>query len=229
MSTRPSSRTLAIAVAALLAVAAAGYWGYSAHQKRQEARKAMLALVADSAAVLRDALGIETAPPTVDRSRFVKRLADHAAKTESNYRRFQRLGSRPGRALADAADAYLLGARETLKRQLEAHRQRVLMAEDARALREHMGSGNRGAEWGGEAVRAREKLNHSHRAYRIAAEALDSLLESLPENQARVAPHLAPTSIIPDALVADARRRVQQDLRRVEDEVNRLQRFEAFR
>src|SRR5688572_25126549 len=118
MTIRLDAKTLAIGAVALVVAAVLLYWGYGAHKKRA-ANQTILALVADTGTRLRDALGIESAPPTTDRMMFVKKLDEHAAAAELNLQKFKRLDTASVQALADSADDYLVTTREILKRQAD--------------------------------------------------------------------------------------------------------------
>lgn len=226
---RPSNRTLLIVVIALAAVAAGfGYWRYSSHQK-QELRKAVVALLNDSSARMRDAVGIETAPPTLDRSQFVKKLIEHAATAERNLELLKRLEAARDRPLADAADDYLLAVREILKRQLDSHRHRQLLAASSQVLANHMRADDRTGEWAQDAVKAREQVNQDYRGYSLAIGAYGKLIASFPASQKKVAPYVERTVLIEDSLLAEAHRRALAAARQLAAEMDRIKQPGALR
>lgn len=229
MNPQTRTRTLAIAAVALVVAVALAYWGYSAYQKKRDANQAVVALVTDSGVRLRDALGIETAPTTTDRTRFLKKLDEHAATADHNLQTAKRASAAADLALGDAADDYLLTVREILKRHAESYRYRVLLAESAQALQGHMRADNRTSAWVQEAVKARERVSNDFRGYRVAASTLDKLLDTYAASQTKIAPYVEPRLLIPATLVDEARKRVQDDLRQATAEIEKTRQTEAFR
>ena len=221
MIARYDTKTIAIAAAALIVAVALLYWGYSAH-KKSGANQTILTLVTDTGTRLRDALEIETAPPPTDRTGLVKKLDEHAATADLNLQTLKRLDAAPVQTLADAADDYLVTAREILKKQADSHRYRLLLAESSQALRDHMRRDNRTRAWIQEAVKAKARVNKDYRDYNLAAGILDKLLDSLAASQKKIALYAGRAILIEDSLVADARRRVQEDLRVVTVEFEKL-------
>lgn len=229
MMARPSNRTLLIVVVALVAVAGSfSYWRYSSHQK-QELHKAVVALLNDSGARLRDAVGIETAPPTLDRSQFVKKLIEHAATAERNLQLLKRLEADRDRPLADAADDYLLAVREILKRQLDSHRHRQLLAASSQVLANHLRADDRTGEWAQDAVKAKEQVNQDYRGYSLAIGAYGKLIESFPASQKRIAPYVEMTVLIEDSRLAEAHRQALAAARQLAAEMDRIKQPEAMR
>jgi hypothetical protein len=222
MAIRLDTRILVVAFVALAVAVAVALWGYSAHKKR-ELDKAALALVADTAARLRDALAIETAPPTANRAGFVKKLGEHAVSADRNLQKLKRLGSGSDLALTDAADGYVLTAREILKKQAESRRYRLLLEDSSQALRAHMRADNRTGAWVQDAVKVKERVNKDYRDYSLASGALDTLLGSFTASQLKIAPYVEPKVLIADALVGEARRRAREDARQVTAEFKNLQ------
>lgn len=229
MTPQTRTRTLAIAAVALVVAVALIYWGYSAHKKKREANQAVVALVTDTGVRLRDALGIETAPPTTDRTRFLKKLDEHAATADHNLQTSKRVGAASDQALADAADDYLLTAREILKRHADSYRYRLLLAESTQALRGHMRADNRTGAWVQEAVKAKERVNKDFRGYSLAASTLDKLLATFAASQMKIVPYVEPRMLIQETLVAEARKRVQEDSRQIAAEIEKITLPEAFR
>src|SRR5690349_11658707 len=228
MIARYDTKTIAIAAVALVVTVALLIWGYGAHKKR-ETDKAILALVADSGTRLRDALGIETAPPAADRAQVAKKLDEHAAAADDNLQAFKRLDTGSNQALADAADDYLLTAREILKRQSEGHRYRLLMGESEQALRDHMRRNDHSTAWVQGAVKAKERMNKDFRGYSLSAETLDKLLGSFSSSQQKIAVYVAPAVLIDSALISNARDRVTKDVKQAAADYEKLNQIEAFR
>jgi len=209
-----ANKTIVIAAAAFVAAAGLGYWGYSAHKKR-EGQQSVAQAVTDVSARLREALTMEVSPQTVGK------LDEHAAVADRGLQAVKRLDTTLPRALVDAADNYLLTAREILKRQSDRHRHRLALADSQQALRQHMRADNRSGAWVQEAVKAKERVNRDYHGYSVAAEVLGKLLESFPATQKSMARLVAHTQI-PDDVIANATKRIQQDAQRVASQMGAL-------
>jgi exonuclease VII large subunit len=223
-----NSRTIGIAVAAALVAAVLGYWGYGAHKTRA-VQSTAVRQVTDAAVRLREALTILAGRPEGDAAQTVQKLDEHAAAVDHGLQELKRLGSSSHQALADAADDYLLTAREILKRQAESQRYRSLWRQSWQALRDHLRHDTRTGAWVQQAVKARERVNRDFRGYSMAAETLEKLLESLAASQKRIAPYTGAGSLIADGLVAKARGRVLDDLQRATAEMDKLKQLDALR
>jgi len=222
-----SSRTFAIAVAALV-VAALGYWVFGQYQQR-ETEKSAVALVTDAAERVRNALTVETGPPPANRTQVLKNLEESAAAVGGALQALKRLDAAGNRPLVDAADDYLLTTREILKKHAETQRHRLLWSESWQALREHMRRDNRTAAWVKEAVTARERAGRDFRSYSVAAEVLDKLLETLPASQKKIAPYVGQGILVGDDLLAKARGRVLEDAERAAANMEKTKQAGAFR
>lgn len=223
-----SSRTMVMAAVGLFVVAAVGYVGYSAFKTR-ELNKTSVAVLADSNARLREALSMEAAPPAADRAQIVRKLDEHAVAADRNLKEFKRLDAARNQVLADAADSYLLGAREILKKQADSQRYRLAFADGSRALREHMRSDNRTSAWVQQAVKVKERVNKDYRGYNLNAVALGQFLETLSAAQKTIAPYVGPSALIAEDLIARARKQVVEDTERTAAEMEKLNRLGASR
>lgn len=224
------SRKITVIVAIAVAVVAAGlgYWVYEKHKQR-ELQKAVAVLLKDASSRMRDALGIEAAPPTVDRARFVKQVEGHAATAERNLQTLQGLEGKRNRALVDAADDYLLSVQEILKRQAASHRHRLQLAESGQALREHFGADDRSGAWVTAAVKLKERAERDYRDYRLAVSTYAKLLDQFPASQAKVVPYLEPTLVIDDATLAQARRGALEIEKQTTAEIEKLRQLHPAR
>lgn len=223
MADRYDTKTLIIAAVALIGVLAISYWAYGTYKQR-EAGKAAVAFVTDTGNRLRDAIGIQTAPPTMDRTQFVRKLDEHAAIADANLQNFRQLERVP-QPLADAADDYLVTTNELLKRIAESQRHRLLLSESSRALLDHMNRDDRTAGWIQEAVKAKDRVNKDYRGYTFAVETTDKLLRSLAASQKNVAPYADKATLIEDSLISRARERGQDDLKLVAAEFEKINRI----
>lgn len=226
----PESRnkTVAIALVSALAASALGYWGYSAHQKR-ELHKAVVALVTDTSARLRDALNIEAGLPPADPAATVRKLDEHAAAVDRNLTEIKRMDASRNLALADATDSYLLTVREILRYQASSHWFRLGLSESTQALRDHMRADDRSGSWVREAVRAKEQVNTDYRDYRLASDAFRTLLESFPADQAKIAPYVGASPLIDQNLVGTARERALEVSKQAAGEMEKIKQLDAYR
>jgi len=216
------NRTIAIAVATLVA-AGLGYWGYGALKKR-ELNQTTVAALTDASARMREALSIEAAP-IADRAQTAQILEEHAAAMERHLKGLQSLDTSRDRALADAADHYLFSVREILRKQADSQRHRLLLADSLQSLREHMRADNRTSAWVQQAVKAKERVNKDYRGYARAAEALGQFIETYPASQARIAPYIVASALIPEELTEKARQSVLASARQAAAEVEKMDRM----
>ena len=198
-------------------------------KKQRELRNVVAVLLKDAGSRMRDALGIEAAPPTMDRARFLKQVEAHAATAERNYLALRRLDSAWDRALVSAADDYLLTSREILKRQAASHRHRRLLTESALALREHMRVDNRTGAWVTEAVKLKERAEKDYRDYRIAVGAYAKLLDEFPASQEKIARYVQPTLIIENTAINNARHGAREIEKQATTQIEQLRQMHAAR
>jgi hypothetical protein len=123
------SRSAAFGLAALLLVSALGYWGVATYRKAQ-LHKAVTVLVRDSSERLTAALVLEI--------EAVTRLDEHAQEVDRHVIELRDMSASPDRALAAAAEEYLLTVRQILREQAASNRYRLQVAAADERLREHM-------------------------------------------------------------------------------------------
>lgn len=217
-----NTRTIIIA-GALAVVAALGLWMFKQHSDRS----VVLSGVKDTGTRLRETLAIEAGPAAAINAETVRRLDEHVAAAERNRAALKRLDAADKQALVDAADNYLVTGQEILRRQATAHRNRLLLADSLQALRAHFRADRGAASWVREAVRLRVPVEKHYGEYALAVETFDKLLESLPASQARVSPFVGGLPIAEENLVADARKRSQEELKRATGEVDKIRQLVA--
>jgi len=203
---------LLIAVLAIGAVIGYTMWGQ--HQKLQQER-AVAALVGDTTTQLRQAL---TAAPTKENfSRIDGNLRSLKAPRQPE--------------LADAAEHYILGAREIVRRRLDAARFAQQAAAGRQALTAHMNAagGRRGEAWFRAALDLKKKVEREHFELDITLKALYELLGSLPEAQTRLAPHVRPALLLEDRLRLQAREQARADAERAAGELEKVRRLAEAR
>lgn len=226
-----SGRRTNIVVAVLsgiLAGSAFGYWGYGEYREH-ELRSAILEMMADTGQRMRDALSVDAGSAAASNPEALGRLYDHAVAVDAHLRRLRGMDVSPVDKLGDAADDYVLTSREILLRHASSHRYRLKLSENLAALRDHMRSDDRTGQWVTEAVRAKERVEETFRDYRLATSALGTLLESYPESQAGIAPHVDAAQLIDDSLVTDARNRLRDTFRQVTRDIERIASLAAYR
>ncbi len=217
-------KIVAAALVALLAVSALGYWGYGAYRK-SDLQRAVSVLVRDTSERLQAALAIET-----ETAQTVGKLDDHAQEVDKHVIELRRMSASPNHALVDAAEEYMLTARQILRNQAASHRYRVQMAASDRSLRDHMRTaGRRTGPWIQEALRAKDRLERDYLDYRLSIEAFSRLLESFPESRKKLALHVGAGPLADAAAADDARRRALEKLKLADVEVERAKQLAAVR
>jgi hypothetical protein len=204
-----------LVVAALLIVGAAiGYTMYGQHQKLLQER-AVAALVADTTRQLRQAL---TATPTKEIfSRIDGNLQSVKAPRQPE--------------LADAAEHYILGAREIVRRRVDAARFAQQAAARRQALTAHMNAagGRRGEGWFRTALDLKKKVEREHFELDVTLKALYELLGSLPDAEKRLAPQVEPALLLEEPLRLQARERARADAERAAAELEKVRRLAEAR
>ncbi len=220
------TQTFAITLAAVVAVTLL-YWGYSAHRK-SEVRKVVAELVKDTGRRLQEALAIETGAASADDAQTVRKLDDHAQEVDRYALELRGLGASPNRALVDAADEYILTARQILRNQASSHRYRIQLSASNQALREHMRTaGRRSGAWIERALAAKDRLDRDYFDYRLAVETFVRLLESYPDVRKSLAVQIGSAPFPDDELARQARRRAQESAKRAAQEIERAKQLAA--
>jgi hypothetical protein len=210
-------RTLVV-VGAIIAVVV-GYLGYGAYKSR-EAQQTAMSGITDASARLREALTLEAGPAAPNRAQMVGKLDEHAATVDRAVQALKRVDASRHQALVDAADDYLITAREILKRQADTHRHRLAWNESWGALRQHIRNDNRTGAWVKQAVKVKERANQDFRNYLLAAEAFGKLVESLPASQKKIEPYVGGGAAIGDDILVKARGRVLNDAKRTAAQID---------
>ena len=215
-------RHAVIAAALLLAVVAA-WWAYKAHQQRQLAAT-VTALAREAGTRLREALVLDAQPQSEDGAR---KLEGHLAVVDGHLQKLRGLNTNTSSmlALGEAADDYVLTAREILRRLVVGQRARLEFAQSSRALLEHMRADHGGASWVGEAVRLKERVEKDFSDHKAATETLAKLLESFPAAQARIAPHIETPPLIDGKLLDAARQRALASARQAANEIEKIRKW----
>ena len=203
---RPIVIALAVVVAAVIA-----YWGYTTYKERA-LDATIVASIEDASQRLRSALNAGT--PGAITMQAAERIGEDAEEVDRRLQALRRAGMASDMTLVDAADSYLLTARELLKRIAGSHKQRLMLADSAQALRNHLRVDTRTGAWVSEAVRGKARMDKDFRGFRIDAEMTDKLLASFNESQNKIAPYVGAAALIDEKLVAEARQRADAELKR---------------
>ena len=222
MNPASGKRTVVIALVAVIAVVA-GWWGYGEHRKGEQ-RKAIVALVSDTATRMSSALTATDGGPEAAR-----KLEEHTAAADRNLAELKRMNTAREPAFAEAADDYLLTGREILKRLVNVQRYRQLLSESLPALQAHMRADNRTGAWVQEAVKARERVNKDYRDMNLATNTLDTLLQSFPASQKKIAPYVDRAELIDDGTVTTARTRALDAAKQAAADLEKTRQLDAFR
>lgn len=194
----------AVAVAVVVMALVAGLFAYKGHKKQVD-ETAIRAAVTESTTVLRDALAGQP--------------GDAVARLDPLLARVKAAERTP---LADAAEDYVLGAREIGKRSAEVMRLAPQTAAARQALLAHLGAGGRrGDAWFKQAGDLKKRVEGAYFDLGVQLKALDGLIDGMHESRKRVGA-LAGDKIVIDgpALVA-GREKVLEEIKRAAEELER--------
>jgi hypothetical protein len=225
MLSSPRARTVALAAGALVALAALGFCGLREYGTRS-LHAAVATQLADASTRLRDALG---AAAGVDPG-AAGRLDEHADAIEAGLAALHRLRAGRDGALVDAAELYLVTARELLRRMASSRRYGNELAASTRALRTLAETADRrSGAWIGQAVAANERAERAYSDYRRTVDALASLLDALAEPRARLARPVDPAMLLEDELRAQAAERARDAGKRAAEALGEARRLATRR
>jgi hypothetical protein len=205
METGKKLSIAAIAVASVVILALGVFLVFKGHKKKQD-ETAIVAAVGESTLLLREALGAQGAAGAV------ARLDAHLSRIKAAERT----------PLADAAEDYVLGAREIARRRADAARLAPQTAAARQALLAHLAAGGRRTDgWFHRAGELKKRVEDAYYELGVPLKTLDTLLESMYESRKRLGPLVGePLLIGADALTA-ARQQVQEELKRSATELER--------
>ena len=187
-----AGKTLLIAVVVLIGAAAA-YWGFAARQKSTE-RESVVKVVGETTALLREALA---KPPS----------AELVARLEAN---LQAVKAPRNREMADAAEHYIIGAREIARRRADAARLSGEAAASRQALASHMAHRSQSAGWYSDATRLKTRVEQQHADLGRTLKAIEDVLYTMSDAQKRLAPHV-PANLLLEAGARNAAGKQAQD------------------
>lgn len=187
-------------VAVALGMVVAGGVGYGVYQfaKQRADERAVVRVVGETTAQLRSVLKT----PSAGAAATIERNLEVARGWSNVY-------------MADAAEHYVVGAREIARQRVEAARDAQKFAASRAALVAHMGqAGQRGPTWIGTASQLKKQLERDHFELETSLQALAGLLESLPQAQKRLSPYVESSLILDDGLRRQAHQRTLDELKR---------------
>ena len=124
--------------------------------------------------------------------------------------------------VADAAEQYLVGAREILRRRAEATRLSEKAAASRAALLAHMDRApTRDLPWLRAATQLKRQVERDHFDLDVQLGALADLLGAMPEANKRLAPHVSASLLIEDSYRRSARDAVLQEARLARSELDK--------
>ena len=213
-------RRNAVVIAMIAAILVLGVWVYKAYQKNS-VRSAVRAEVKDTSERLQAAV---TAPSGegVDFDAHARAVEAHAAALRNR-------DTSALRPLADAADDYLVTAREILRRRATMHSSRERLLQELEALSRHVQNDRGAAEWTQQAVSLKQALDRDMREYRIASESYATLLASLPASQAKIALYGTGAVLLDDSAVKTARESALDALARTDENVRQVASLGTYR
>lgn len=204
------AREKLVVAAVVLAVAGgSAYWYYAVKQKKDQQR-AVAALLGDTTAQLRKALAEPPGPDAVSR-------------IDGNLKAAKAPRDKP---LADAAEDYIHGAREIVRRRADAERLAREAAKSRRALAMHMAAASaRDTYWIRVAADLKKRVERDHHDLDVSLKALSELLYGLPESRKRLAPHVDASLLLAESERVSARERAAEAAKRAADELEKVRRL----
>lgn len=194
------------AAAVLLVLLGLAWWGYSGYKKR-ELQTAVVALVTDATARMRDALrAADTGAGTLER------LEGHFKALGEASQRLAGLDGWRNPPLSDAAQQYVDEAHALLRRLIAEQRARDAVRSGMTALDEHLRAAHgRSSDWIREAIALKQQMDRDFFDYRVAEGGLRKSLQALPNARRQLAPLIAPAPLMDDRPLADASTRLTAD------------------
>jgi hypothetical protein len=189
----------ALAAIAVFFALTGGYWVHGTVKKHVEDHH-LVDLLSDTTGRLREALA-PRAPASL------------VARIEANR---QSANAPNDPQLAEAAELYIVSAREIARRRVEAERLEGQAAANRAALEAHMASGTRrrNEAWFQGALELKKRVERDHYELKVTLTALDDLLETLPETEKKLEPHVAQSVLLDETERQAARKQAQLELKR---------------
>ena len=198
---------VATAVVVTAGIGIASLVGYILQKEvraRYEART-MVTMLGEATKQLK--IGVKTVPPGA------------LDELEGNLKRVQGWSNTE---LADATEQYLVGTREILRRRAEANRLTEKAAASRAVLAGHFGrAGRRDTHWIRNASALKRQVERDHFDLNMQLSALADLLESMPQANKRLAPHVEASVLLDDAARRAAHAAVLAEARRAQSQLDK--------
>jgi len=199
----------AVGVLAAVMLVVAAYYAQAALQKRMQQNR-IAESVRDTTDKLRQALKAKPAPEL---------LTAIDANLEA-----ARAPRDP--AFADAAERYILGAREIVRRRGEIERLEQQTVVSREALAAHMArAAHRNVSWMGDALVLKKRVESDYFDLNNTLKTLDDLLFKLTDAQVKLEPRVGPQALVDPKLIDAARKEAQADARRASEELAKIRRI----
>jgi hypothetical protein len=204
------SQVVAIVIVLAGLVAGLAYMTYVAGQKRSQQRQVQ-EVVRDTTDKLRQVLTAKVAP-------------DMVAALDANV---QAAKAPRDPRLADAAEQYIIGAREVARRRSEIDKLTRQAAASRQALAAHMArASSRNDAWMRDALAVKKRVEDDHFHLGVALKALDEIFYTMPDAEKALAAHVGRDLLIDASLRDSARKQAQDEMRRAADDLDRARRIQ---
>lgn len=213
-----------VAAVCLLLAAVLIWWSYKTYQARDTAKTITL-LVGETGTELSAALQLDGRPPAEHTEETTRKLHAHFAAVEKYLLKLRSMDYATLLAAAEAADDYILTAREILRRMAASHHSQRQFSRNSRALLEHMQSDHGGASWVGQAVRLKNQVEKDYSALEAATVTLAKLLATFPDVQLRIVPYFEKQRLIEQNLLDATRQRALASAQQAETEVAKIRKW----
>lgn len=222
------TKAVAVTLSVVVAGSAFGYLGYGEY-KEQGLRHEVTELVKDTSLRMHDALRVESVPASAEQANFLRQFYDHAEAVDGHFQKLHSIDVLPIGELAGVVDDYVLTSREILIRRASSHRYRLKLSGSIQTLRNHMRTDDRTGAWVSEAIRAKERVEEDYRDYRLAINALGTLLGSYPAALTKLAPHVEAALLVDESLIEEAHRRALEAATQTADEIEKARQLASYR
>jgi hypothetical protein len=200
------------AITAVLVLALSAGMGYFllVEKQRRDQRQNVVRLLGDTTAHLRTALNGAAAPELVARIDSNLKLAKAPRQPE----------------LAMAAEQYIHGAREIVRRRSDAERLAREAAMSRRALTMHMAVAHqRDTYWIRVASDLKKRVERDHHDLDVSLKALTHLLDELPATRKELAPHIDASLLLEEEERRKAHAHAEQAAQRAAAELAKIRRL----
>jgi uncharacterized membrane protein YccC len=220
--TKHSWIKVGVGALALVIACSVAWWVYRGIQKR-ELQRNVVALVQDSTARLREALGLLASGADAR-----AKLDAHFTALEGSVGKTQALNASIYPALVQAADAYITDVHALLRRQLALHAGRDAVHVDIGEVSNHLrAAGTRSPEWIRQALVLNQRLEKSFFDYRFAAGGLEKSLSALEDTSRYLRSFVPAPAVIEEDLIVAAERRLVELSTQIEQQVQSARKLPA--